>query len=230
MLDERTRHARELFDDISPAYGRPADVLSFGQYGRWRRALVRSLALAPTDRVLDVATGTGLIARDIQKRYGCDVIGVDQSTGMLARAAHIEARAAADANALPFEDGRFDVVVFSYLFRYVADPHATLRELSRVLKPGGILASVEFGVPTGRITRAGWTAYARGVFPLASHVFPGGWGHVGSFLPYSIVEWARAWPPERQARAWNDAGIDDVRIRTMTFGTAVLMRGRKRGG
>jgi len=136
MLDERTRHARALFGGIAPAYGTPAEILSFGQYGRWRRALVRSLGLRVSDIVLDVATGTGLIARDIEKRYGCRVVGVDQSMEMMGRAEGLSDRVGADANALPFHDSRFDCLVFSYLFRYVADPSQSLRELVRLLKPG----------------------------------------------------------------------------------------------
>jgi demethylmenaquinone methyltransferase/2-methoxy-6-polyprenyl-1,4-benzoquinol methylase len=231
MLDERTRHARALFDGIAPAYGRPADVLSFGQYGRWRRALVRSLGLSARDEVLDVATGTGLIARDIRTEYGCRVIGADQSEGMLASARGVVGeRAAADANHLPFADTRFDAVVFSYLLRYVADPPATLAELVRVLKPGGTLASVEFGVPRALLPRVGWRVHAQGVFPVASRAFGARWADVGSFLPGSIVDWIHEWPLERQARAWRDAGIEDVQIKQMFFGTGVLMKGHKRGG
>jgi demethylmenaquinone methyltransferase/2-methoxy-6-polyprenyl-1,4-benzoquinol methylase len=231
MLDERTRHARALFDGISPAYGRPADLLSFGQYGRWRRALVRSLGLSSSDEVLDVATGTGLIARDIRDMYGCRVIGADQSEGMLASARRVvRERVGADANRLPFADARFDTVVFSYLLRYVNDPSRTLGELVRVLKPGGTLASVEFGVPRSPLPRIGWSFHARGVFPVATRAFGARWADVGTFLPGSIVEWIDEWPPERQARAWQDAGIEDVMIRQMFFGTGVLMKGRKRGG
>jgi demethylmenaquinone methyltransferase/2-methoxy-6-polyprenyl-1,4-benzoquinol methylase len=219
MLDERTRHARALFDGIAPAYGRPADVLSFGQYGRWRRALVRSLGLSSRDEVLDVATGTGLIARDIRNRYGCRVIGADQSEGMLASARGVVGELmAADANHLPFADTRFDAVVFSYLLRYVAHPPATLAELVRVLKPGGTLP------------RLGWRVHAQGVFPVASRAFGARWADVGTFLPGSIVDWIDEWPLERQARVWQDAGMEDVKIKQMFFGTGVLMKGHKHGG
>ncbi|MGZ4204681.1 MAG: class I SAM-dependent methyltransferase [Actinomycetota bacterium] len=228
MLDERTRHARALFDGVARAYGGPAELLSFGQYGRWRRALVRARDLQETDEVLDVATGTGLIARDVARRYGCRVTGADQSEGMLA-SGRPGALVCADANRLPFGDERFDAVVFSYLMRYVARPPLTLAELVRVLKPGGVLASVEFGVPSWPPARAGWHTWARGGFPIAARAFGGGWREVGGFLPASIVDWSRAWPPERQARSWAEAGIEDVRIKQMTFGTGVLMRGRKRG-
>jgi len=231
MLDERTRHARALFDGIAPAYGGPADLLSFGQYGRWRRALVRSLGLSTRDEVLDVATGTGLIARDILRAYACRVVGADQSEGMLAKARDtVPELAAADANDLPFADARFDAVVFSYLLRYVVDPPATLAELVRVLKPGGTLASVEFGVPRALLPRIGWRVHALGVFPVATRAFGARWADVGSFLPRSIVDWMDEWPVERQARAWRSAGAADVQVKRMLFGTGVLMKGRKRGG
>jgi demethylmenaquinone methyltransferase/2-methoxy-6-polyprenyl-1,4-benzoquinol methylase len=230
MLDERTRYARALFDGVAPAYGSPAEALSFGQYGRWRRALVRKLAPSASDLVLDVATGTGLIARDIIRTSGARVVGVDQSEGMLAHGSSGAILAAGDANGLPFGDARFDILVFSYLFRYVAEPAATLAELVRVLKPGGSIGSVEFGVPSSLLPRIGWNAYARGVFPQMSRGFGQGWHEVGSFLPDSIVHWARTWPIERQIAAWSAAGLEDVSVRTMTFGTAVLMIGRKRGG
>jgi demethylmenaquinone methyltransferase/2-methoxy-6-polyprenyl-1,4-benzoquinol methylase len=231
MLDERTRQARALFDGIAPAYGLPADVLSFGQYGRWRRALVRSLPLSSRDEVLDVATGTGLIARDITDTYGCRVIGADQSEGMLASARGVVPElTAAEADHLPFAGTRFDAVVFSYLLRYIADPPATLAELVRVLKPGGTLASVEFGVPRALLPRLGWRVHAQGVFPRATRAFGARWADVGTFLPGSIVDWIDHWPLERQARAWRDAGIDHVQVKQMFFGTGVLMKGRKRGG
>ena len=230
MLDERTRHARALFAGIAPAYGAPAEILSFGQYGRWRRALVRALGCASTDLVLDVATGTGLIARDIRRMYGCRVVGADQSLEMMGSAEELSDRVGADANALPFSDARFDLLVFSYLLRYVADPPQTLRELVRVLKPGGVIASVEFGVPPSPLPRIGWSVHALGVFPVATKVFGREWSHVGSFLPGSIVEWARDWPLERQVAMWEAAGIGDIKTRRMTFGTGVLIKGRKRGG
>jgi len=230
MLDERTAHARALFDGVAPAYGTPAEIMSLGQYGRWRRALVRKLAPSPSDLVLDVATGTGLIARDIV-RTGARVIGVDQSEGMLANGRDIGSfLGAAEANHLPFSDSRFDLVVFSYLFRYVADPPATLAELVRVLKPGGMIGSVEFGVPESLLPRVGWNAFARGVMPQMSRGFGKAWHVVGDFLPDSIREWYRTWPASRQAAMWRDAGLEDVWVRKMLFGTAILMVGRKRGG
>jgi demethylmenaquinone methyltransferase/2-methoxy-6-polyprenyl-1,4-benzoquinol methylase len=231
MLDERTAHARALFDGVSPAYGWPAEIMSLGQYGRWRRALVRKLSPSKTDLVLDVATGTGLIARDIVKRSGARVIGVDQSEGMLAHGRDVGSIvSAADANLLPFADSMFDVVVFSYLFRYVADPETTLRELLRVLKPGGTIGSMEFGIPQKFLPRIGWSAYARGVLPQMSRGFGRSWHEVGDFLPKSIVDWDAEWPIVRQIASWRACGIDELWMRQMLFGTAILMVGRKHGG
>ena len=82
----RKLHALDLFSGLPARYDRLGSILSFGQDPRWRRALVRAVAASPTDRVLDVATGTGLVAHALVERYGCSVVGVDQSEEMLARA------------------------------------------------------------------------------------------------------------------------------------------------
>lgn len=216
--------ARALFGGIAPAYDIPAEVLSFGRYRAWRRALVRAMALEPGALVLDVATGTGLIARALERRHRCRVVGVDLTEGML-RAGGRARVACADARALPFGDATFDGLTFSYLFRYVPDPVAALRELARVVRPGGRIGSVEFGVPRGAIARAGWRAYAHGAFPALARAFGRGWREVGAFLPDSIDAWAATWPPDRQARAWEDAGIGEVTVRTRTLGAGVVVTG-----
>ncbi|HVL90749.1 MAG TPA: class I SAM-dependent methyltransferase [Actinomycetota bacterium] len=227
MASERSAGARALFAGIAPAYDRPAAVLSFGEYGRWRRALVRALPLADGDAVLDVACGTGLISRDLEQIAGARVTGLDQSLPMLTRGAG--ARVAGQAERLPFAGATFDGVVFSYLLRYVDDPAATIAEMARVLRPGGVMGSVEFGVPRARLPRLGWRIYSRGVFPWAARIVSPGWGWTGQFLPGSIMELDASLPPEKQAVLWQDAGLTDVRIKRMTFGTGVLMMGRKDG-
>src|SRR5205823_11327946 len=136
------------------------------------------------------------------ERCGGRVVGVERSMEMMGGAKGLSDRVGADANALPFDDARFDRLVFSYLFRYVADPAVTLRELIRVLRPGGVIASVEFGVPPLLLPRIGWSVHALGVFPLATRAFGREWAHVGSFLPHSIVEWEKDWPLERQVAMW----------------------------
>src|SRR5207342_2199064 len=101
------------------------------------------------------------------------------------------------AEALPFADGEFDAVTFTYLLRYVDDPAATLRELARVVRPGGTVASLEFGVPNG-LWRVPWEAWVRVTLPAAGLVLRSGWFEVGRFLGLSIRTFWRAYPFERQ--------------------------------
>ncbi|HVL33797.1 MAG TPA: class I SAM-dependent methyltransferase [Actinomycetota bacterium] len=230
MLDDRVRHARGLFDGIAPSYETPASVLSLGQYGRWRRALVDNLNLKSNALALDIATGTGLIARDVERRYRCTVVGLDQSGSMLAaaRAHGVDPLTGGSALALPFADETFGAVTFSYLLRYVPDPAAALREIARVVRPEGVVGSVEFGVPTNPLARLGWRAYAQGIFPAACRRYGDGWPDVADFLPGSIVRWGREWPIERQRAAWRDAGIDVRQVVQRTLGAGVAVLGVKR--
>ena len=150
MLSERRRHALALFAPLGPTYDRVGSALSFGQDPRWRRFLVSRL---PPDggHVLDVATGTGLVAEALLEQ-GFRVTGLDQSTAMLAVARE------RFGDRVTLVEGRrngcrsgpaFDHLTFTYLLRYVDDPGATLAELARVVRPGGTIAMLEFGLPRG---------------------------------------------------------------------------------
>lgn len=228
MAVTRTEHARQLFDGIAPAYDTPAEVFSFGQYGRWRRFAVSRLELAPGALVLDVATGTGLVAGDVARRYRARVVGLDQSTGMLRRArSRGFALVGGSAERLPFRGAAFDALTFTYLLRYVEDPAATLRELVRVLKPGAPMASVEFGLPGARWSRPLWDLYALRILPLGARALSPGWRDVGGFLGHSILAWGTLYPPEAVVALWRDAGIDRVRTRALSFGAGVITWGRK---
>lgn len=219
--------AEPLFAGVAGVYDRPAEILSFGRYGAWRRTLARLLPVAPGARVLDVATGTGLVARELARRRRVRVVGLDRSLEMLARATG--RRIAGRAERLPFGDATFDAVVFTYLLRYVEDPAATIAECARVLRPGGALGSIEFGVPNDPAVRAVWRAYATGVFPALARLVSPGWARVGAFLPDSILEHDRALPPDKQAVLWRDAGIGRIRILRPTLGAGVVMIGLKDG-
>jgi demethylmenaquinone methyltransferase/2-methoxy-6-polyprenyl-1,4-benzoquinol methylase len=222
--------AKALFAPIGPTYERYGAVLSFGQDPRWRSFLVSRIAAGPESRVLDVATGTGLVARALTSRYGCMVVGVDQSPGMLAearrRANGRTEFVEASADELPFVDGEFDALTFTYLLRYVADPAATLRELARVVRPGGTIAGLEFAVPRG-VWRPLWELYVRAGLPVAGAVAGNGWREVGSFLGGSIRSFYGAWPESRLEEAWRAAGIDDVRSRHLSLGGGIVTWGRK---
>jgi demethylmenaquinone methyltransferase/2-methoxy-6-polyprenyl-1,4-benzoquinol methylase len=227
---DRTAHARELFAPLGPTYDRYARLLSFGQDPRWRRFLVSRIEAGPDDVVLDVATGTGAVAEELVRTKGCAVIGVDQSAEMLAvarrRLPQLEF-VEGSADRLPFDDRSFDALTFTYLLRYVDDPGATLRELARVVRPGGTIASLEFGVPPAAIPRAAWRLYVDAGLPLAGRTIAPGWAEVGGFLGRSIREFYERWPLERLLAAWADAGINEVRGRRLSLGGGVVLWGRR---
>jgi demethylmenaquinone methyltransferase/2-methoxy-6-polyprenyl-1,4-benzoquinol methylase len=220
-------HARALFAPLGPTYDRVGAVLSLGQDPRWRRFLVSGLPRG--GHVLDVATGTGLVADELLRR-GFRVTGVDQSPEMLAVARRRLGTSVelinASAEALPLGTASVDHVTFTYLLRYVPDPAATLAELARVVRPGGFVASLEFGVPAGP-ARPLWELYVRAGLPLAGRLLRSGWREVGDFLGWSIREFWHRYPLERQLEWWHAAGLSDVVVTRLSLGGAVVIRGRK---
>ena len=132
--------ARTLFAPLGPTYDRYAAALSFGQDPRWRRFLVSRVDVGSSDTVLDVATGTGAVARELLRQKGCTVVGLDQSPEMLAEARRRLPESVqlveGTAEQLPFPDASFDALTFTYLLRYVSDPAATLREKPQRQKVG----------------------------------------------------------------------------------------------
>ncbi len=233
----RKAHARELFAQLPREYDEMGWLLSFGEDRRWRRAMVATIEAAPADRILDVATGTGLVAAELVRRYGCTVVGLDQSEDMLSRARrrlasaphlakHVEL-VVGEAERLPFADGEFDGVTVGYLLRYVDDPAHTIRELARVVKPGARVASVEFGVPSGRSAHALWKLYTGYVMPGAGRLASRGWYDVGRFLSRSIPEYYARYPIARQCEFWHDAGLREIHVRRMSFGAGVVISGTR---
>jgi demethylmenaquinone methyltransferase/2-methoxy-6-polyprenyl-1,4-benzoquinol methylase len=220
--------ARTLFAPLGPTYDRYSSLLSFGQDPRWRRFLVSRLDVDAEDTVLDVATGTGLVARELVRRFGCSVVGIDQSPEMLAVATEragalpIELREAR-AEDLPFADGEFAALTFTYLLRYVDDPAATVRGLVRVVRPGGTIAMLEFGLPHG-VWRPPWELWVRVGLPVAGRLISPGWHDVGGFLGPSIREFWRRHDPVALFRA---AGVDDVRAQRLSLGGGVVVWGRR---
>ena len=226
----RTRRALELFAPLGPTYERYARLLSLGQDPRWRRFLVSRVDAGPGDEVLDVATGTGAVVRELLRQKGCAVVGVDQSPEMLAVAReHLPATVKlveASAEHLPFEDASFDALTVTYLLRYVDDPGATLAELARVVRSGGTVASLEFAVPAG-LWRPLWRAYVGAVLPAAGRIVSPGWHDVGDFLGGSIREFWRRYPLERQLELWRAAGIEDVRYRRLSLSGGIVIWGSR---
>ena len=221
--------ARTLFAPLGPTYDRYAALLSFGQDPRWRSFLVSRVDVGPRQTVLDVATGTGAVARELLRK-GCTVVGLDQSPEMLAEARRrlpddvtlIEGR----AEQLPFPDATFDALTFTYLLRYVDDPAETLQELARVVRPGGTIAGLEFAVPHGP-WRPLWELYVRVGLPAAGRVLSPGWAEVGGFLGPSIREFYERYPESHLRELWWDAGVRNVQTRRLSLGGGIVTWGRR---
>lgn len=200
--------------------------------------MVSKLGAVPGSLVLDVAAGTGLVSRDLAARLRVNVVSLDPSEPMLR--AGIPANEASGlagrirpvlgrAEMLPFANAAFDALTFTYLVRYVEDPSATLRELARVVRPGGSIASLEFHIPQQPMLRAGWYAYTRGVLPVLGSFVSPQWRRTGTFLGPSITRLEERAPLPEQVRWWQEAGIRHVRSRELTLGAAVVIWGVKEG-
>ena len=233
-VSPRKREALELFAELPRRYDALSAALSFWQDPRWRRALVSAVAPRDGERVLDVATGTGMVAAELLSRAACSVVGIDQSAAMLAAA---RARFAGkgskveliegQAETLPFADGSFDALTFTYLLRYVDDPAATVGELARVLRPGGRIASLEFGVPPLAPAYWAWRFYTAVGLPTLGRLASREWAEVGRFLGPSIRGFYERHPLERIVGYWEQAGLEEVVVRRMSLGGGVVISARK---
>ena len=231
----RKREALELFRGLPRRYDMLSAALSFWQDPRWRRALVSALAPQPGQRILDVATGTGMVAAELLARADCTVVGLDQSAEMLgaARARFAGARVElieGQAESLPFADESVDALTFTYLLRYVEDPQATLQELARVVRPGGRVASLEFGVPPWAPARAAWRLYTTVGLPTLGRLDSREWAQVGRFLGPSIRGFYERHPLDRIVGYWQQAGLRDVRVRRMSLGGGIVMSASRHAG
>ena len=237
---ERNSFAQDLFTPLPARYDRLAELLSFGQNGRWRRAMVDQIVPAPGNVVLDVASGTAGVALQLASRTGARVVGVDLTEHMLRRGkANVTAAGRASrislvagrAEQLPLPDASVDALTFTYLLRYVDDPQATLAELARVVRPGGRVASLEFCVPPSPFWHAAWWLYTRLLLPLGGLVTGGReWFEVGRFLGPSISRHYRSYPVAWTEQAWRNAGFTDVGVELMSLGGGLVMWGTRSGG
>jgi len=228
---DRSRFARGLFAGIAPEYDRMGAVLSLGQDPRWRRFLVSRVNAIPGSWVLDAASGTGLVARELARK-NLRVAALDPSRAMVRRGVEaVHAEGLGDrirfvggrAEQLPFADETFDAVTFTYLLRYVADPAATVEELVRVLRPGGVMASLEFHVPQEPWAHAGWWLQTRAVMPALGWAVSPGWHRTGRFLGRDVSEFCRRFPLPVHVRWWQEAGMRRVRTKLFSNGAAVVM-------
>jgi demethylmenaquinone methyltransferase/2-methoxy-6-polyprenyl-1,4-benzoquinol methylase len=239
---DRNSFAQDLFTPLPERYDRLAELLSFGQNGRWRRAMIDRVMRAGSASgvILDVASGTAGVAIQLASRAGARVVGIDLTEQMLRRGArNVDAAgltgrialACGRAEQLPFPDASFDALTFTYLLRYVDDPRATLAELARVVKPGGLVASLEFCVPPSAFWRAAWWLYTRTLLP-AGGLLTGGreWLHVGRFLGPNISAHYQQYPVDWTVDAWRAAGFADVGTDLMSLGGGLIVWGTRSGG
>jgi demethylmenaquinone methyltransferase/2-methoxy-6-polyprenyl-1,4-benzoquinol methylase len=226
----RKRHALRLFEGLPQRYDRTGAVMSFGQDPRWRRAMVDAVRPRPGQRILDVATGTGMVARALARR-GAHVTALDQSEAMLdvarARNDHGVTFVRGEAERLPFEDGSFDALTFTYLLRYVDDPAATLHELARVVTPGGRIGMVEFGVPDNPVLKRLWRVHTRVGLPVLGRLVSPAWYEVGRFLGPNIEQFHETHAD--LTTLWHEAGIQGVTRREMSLGAGLVMWGVRDG-
>lgn len=224
-LDKKPAEVQAMFDDVAPRYDLTNDVLSLGQDRRWRREVLKAVAPASGEVVLDLAAGTGTSSEPFRS-YGATVVPCDFSVGMLAvgkRAKPHLPFVAGDGTRLPFPDGCFDAVTISFGLRNIVDPDAGLREMLRVTKPGGRLVVCEFSSPTWPPFRTLYLEYLMRALPgIARAVSSSPDAYV--YLAESI----RAWPDQAGLAArLQGAGWSAVRWRNLSGGIVALHHGTK---
>jgi demethylmenaquinone methyltransferase / 2-methoxy-6-polyprenyl-1,4-benzoquinol methylase len=236
MAPDPNRFAQRLFAGIAPQYERMGALLSLGQDKRWRRFLVSKTNAVPGSWTLDVAAGTQLVSRELAARKNARVVALDQSEPMLRAGREPNRLAGLDdrihpvlgrAERLPFGDGAFDAVTFTYLLRYVEDPAATVGELARVIRSGGSIGMLEFHVPDAPLPRAGWWIHTRLLMPVLGTAVSPAWARTSAFLGPNVSRFVAAHPLEEWVRWFQSAGIRHVRTRTFLFGSAVVLWGVK---
>ena len=213
---------RSMFDRIAPVYDVMNRVFTMGLDGRWRK-LAAAGAVRPGDRVLDAACGTGDLAL-ADRKAGGEVTGLDFSERMLERARRKSSQiewVQGDVLALPFDDAAFDAATIGFGIRNVDDLDAGLRELARVVRPGGRLAVLEITRPRG-VLRPFFRLWFDVLIPLAGKALPGGAAY--TYLPASV----RRFPgPDDLADALRRAGFADVSYRLLAGGIVSLHVGRR---
>lgn len=224
-----TAEVRAMFDRIAGRYEPLNAVISGFQEPRWRRRLVAAARLEAGMSALDVASGTGVVARDLARAVGPGgrVLGVDISTGMLARAQNHTAAfpridyVVGDAMDLPVEDGTFDAATIAFGMRNLPDYGRGFAEMRRAVRPGGIVACLEIARPTGVIGRIG-RAWFEAVVPRIGQL--AGQGDAYRYLIRSV----RAYPPPEQIdEIMREAGLVEVAWTPLTFGMVTLHSGRR---
>lgn len=226
----KAAQVEEMFDSIAPAYDFMNTAMTLGLHRAWRnsaiRAALKSRHNRPTDDILDIATGTGDVAFKLHKLIpDAEIIGLDLSAGMLEIAdkklknadesAKIKIKfEQGDSLALRFADNSFDLLTVAYGVRNFEHLSQGLREMARVLRPGGTLCIIELSCPTNRAILALYKIYSRHLIPFVGKLVSGD-SRAYTYLPESIAA-----APQRQhlTALMTDAGFSDCRWKSLTLG------------
>jgi len=232
-LTEKGRAIRQMFDEIAPRYDLLNRLLSFGVDRRWRRVAVRQLAIPSGGRVLDVATGTGDVALEIARQTDPSVriVGADFTQGMLVRGREKVAASPyrdrielvnAPCEAIPHPEGTFDGATIAFGIRNVVDRERGLREMIRVLKPGGRVVVLEFATPRSWLFRKVYLCYFHQLLPRVGGMLSRRGAY--QYLPESVQEF-----PDRETflKMMGEAGLTALRHIDLTGGIAVVYVGTK---
>ncbi|AOS61357.1 ubiquinone/menaquinone biosynthesis methyltransferase [Actinoalloteichus hymeniacidonis] len=209
-----------MFDGVAEGYDRTNTVLTAGLDRYWRRAALQALAAVPGERILDLAAGTGVSTVEIG-RSGAWCVAADFSLGMLRRGRDRNVpMVAADGLALPFADASFDGLTIMFALRNMVDTEAALREMFRVVRPGGRLVICEFSTPRPALIREAYYGLVLNALPAVAKVVSSN-PEAYAYLTESI----RSWPDqENLARLIGKAGWERAAWRDLTFGAVALHR------
>jgi demethylmenaquinone methyltransferase/2-methoxy-6-polyprenyl-1,4-benzoquinol methylase len=212
--EEREHFVRDLFDDTAPWYDWSVAFLSFGSGGRYRRDALTRAGLARGQRVLDIATGTGVVSRAAMTITGSAsaIIGLDPSIGMLIAGREKANFPLVEAGSehLPFRDASFDMITVGFALRHFADLDAVFRDCRRVLRPGGRILIMEITAPSSRAARTFLGAYMGGIVPALATLITRR-RNVGRMLAYYWATTRDCVRPEVILDALHGAGFNDVK-------------------
>jgi demethylmenaquinone methyltransferase/2-methoxy-6-polyprenyl-1,4-benzoquinol methylase len=231
-LEEKAGLVHEVFESVAGNYDLMNDLMSLGVHRAWKQDFIANSGVRLGDRVLDLAGGTGDISALLSKRVGArgQVVLTDINEAMLdVGRRRLEDRgivgnvsyALVNAETLPFEDAEFDAVTIAFGLRNVTDKDAALREMYRVLRPGGKAMILEFSQVRAEPLKAIYDAWSFGVLPVLGKIIADD-EESYRYLAESI----RKHPPQEElAEMMKEAGFDDVRYRNLTGGIVAIHSG-----
>jgi demethylmenaquinone methyltransferase / 2-methoxy-6-polyprenyl-1,4-benzoquinol methylase len=236
VFDPKARYVRNLFSKVPLEYDILLALLSFAQDRRWRAYVVKRANPLQDDRILDVATGTGLLAADFARVVSGNgsVVGVDLTLSMLKTARwRLQSKGLGDkvdwvlarAENLPFRDDCFGSASISLALRNVSDAKLTFREMSRTTDSGGLVISLDFARPPNRFFAIFYYDYLLGLFPLFGRMVSEAWGRTLAYLGRSIL---KARTGQQIASLLNQEGLADAVSVPLTAGIVCAVYGRKR--